>query len=120
MKAFIQEFPEFKDLFNSSTVENVIKLSNGDVRKLLLDIYLSSIDRNRANKPKKEGSVKGEGQKVSLFHGVGKYLYAKRYDTDLKKDRPFTKEELELNPPFYFDPVRLLEKMGTSIKIFEE
>lgn len=29
-------------------------------------------------------------QKFPLFHMLGKYLYAKRYDTIQKKDRVFT------------------------------
>ena len=65
--------------------------------------------------------MENDCKKISIFHGLGKYLYAKRYDEKSKKDRVFTKEELtKADPPFYFQPVQMLEKMGTSIKIFEE
>lgn len=45
---------------------------------------------NKDEKNEYKLKLKNEG-KIALFHMLGKYLYAKRYDTIQKKDRTFTK-----------------------------
>lgn len=61
-------------------------------------------------------------QKFPLFHMLGKYLYAKRFDPNHKdKNRHFSKEELiRDDPPFYFDPVNMYNKSNVSLSTFTE
>ena len=46
---------------------------------------------NKQQKSQYKMKLKNE-QKFPLFHMLGKYLYAKRYDPIQKKDREFTRQ----------------------------
>lgn len=68
-------------------IDEIIEVSNGDMRKVLLNLYRQTIDKqtnpiqymNKSEKSEYKFRLKNE-QKFPLFHMLGKYLYAKRYD----------------------------------------
>ena len=58
-------------------------------------------------------------KRFPLFHLLGKYLYAKRYDVRTKTDRSFSRSELMLSdPPFYFDPSETFNRSLIPLNTF--
>ena len=50
---------------------------------LLLDYYLACMQQKAYEKQKFLKNK--ENKKITLFHGLGKFLYAKRYDAKINK-----------------------------------
>lgn len=68
------------------------------MRKVLLNLFQQTISNsskmeflNKENKMQYKFKLKND-QKFPLFHMLGKYLYAKRFDEISRKDRPFTRK----------------------------
>ncbi len=83
---------------NKDSLDEIIEISGGDMRKVLLNLFQQTISDSSKmqflDKQKKMNykfQLKND-QKFPLFHMLGKYLYAKRFDEINKKDRVFTRK----------------------------
>jgi hypothetical protein len=80
-------------------MDEIIEVGNGDIRKVLLSLYRYQLEQSnnrvvrqmdRNERADYLNRVKNE-QKCPIFHLLGKYLYAKRYDVAQKKIRYFSR-----------------------------
>lgn len=99
LKHFTANHYQFEWIMKSKdTLDEIYELSSGDMRRVLLYIYKHTIESieckmaymSKDQKNEYKLKLKNEA-KIPLFHMIGKYLYAKRFDNLQKKDRTFTK-----------------------------
>ncbi len=114
--------------------KEIILTANGDIRNALNQLWLYSLgtekqvekslsqkfsERTISQQQREEDQSRQKDNQFTIFHTIGKFMYNKRLDDQSREPRQFSPEEFaQSDPPFYFDPFKLIVQVNCPKDIF--